>query len=144
MPCTGPTEEEYYGHAGLVECLLDELNGIDRSDIIRAPWKHPAARAVENMGHGESRTALLCERLRNLDVTRYSLELQLWWRDHKKRDAARVQRQLKEAANADERDKILDGLSRYELDLVGAVFVCGPDNPGHWEVHAVPPLGGNR
>lgn len=142
MPCEGPTEAAYCGDAGLVECLLDELNGVDRSSIIRTPWKHPAANAVASLRQENSRTALLCERLRKLDVTRYSLELQLWWRDHKKWDSARVQRQLKEAANAGERDKVLDGLSQYERDLVGAVYVCGPGNPGYWEVHAVPPLGG--
>jgi hypothetical protein len=33
--------------------------------------------------------ALLCARLRQVDVTQYSLEMQLWWRDHQQVDALR-------------------------------------------------------
>jgi hypothetical protein len=32
---------------------------------------------------------LLCARLRQVDVTQYSLEMQLWWRDHQQVDALR-------------------------------------------------------
>ena len=130
--------EDYCGDAGLVECLLDELNGVDRSDIIRTPWRHPAAEAVEDLGQSGSRTEMLCERLRAVDVTKYSLELQMWWRDHKKRDEARVRRQIKEATRLgdSEREYAFRRLSNYERWLVGAVYVRGlpATQPGRWEM----------
>ena len=129
MPCEGPRDEDVFWHVGLVECLLDELNGIDRSDIVREPWKHPAASATYFAKHGDSRTALLCERLRKDDVTQRSLELQMWWRDHKQKDKARVLRTLKEAKSLDD---AVDGLSGYERELAG-VRLVGDWGNQRWE-----------
>jgi hypothetical protein len=132
MPCEGPRAEDVFWHTGMVECLLDELNGIDRSDIIREPWKHPAASATYFAKHADSRTALLCERLRKEDVTQRSLELQMWWRDHKKRDKARVLRTLKEAKESETFDDVVNGLSQYERELVGVKLVGDWGNQ-RWE-----------
>jgi len=41
--------------------------------------------------------AHLCSRCQQIDVTKYSLELQMWWRDHQAADAKRKQ-DAKEAA----------------------------------------------
>jgi len=38
-------------------------------------------------------TAELCAFLREKDVTKYSLELQIWWRDHQKLDAKREKKE---------------------------------------------------
>lgn len=71
-------------------CFLGELEG--------KPWNrdwfrgyHPAA---YNRGDCDKKkldeiAALLCSKLSNLDATKYSLELQIWWRDHQEADRAR-------------------------------------------------------
>lgn len=132
MPCESPRDEDVFWHTGLVECLLDELNGVDRGDIIRQPWKHPAAAATYFAKHSDSRTALLCDRLRKEDVARRSLELQVWWRDHKKRDKARVLQALQDAQGRGLIDGVISGLSDYERELAGVRLVGEWDNQ-HWE-----------
>lgn len=132
MPCEGPRDEDVFRHVGLVECLLDELNGVDRSDIIRQPWKHPAASDTYFAKHSDSRTALLCERLRKEDVAKRSLELQMWWRDHKKRDKARVMQLLADARERGTVDDAVDGLSAYERELAGVKLV-GEWGDQRWE-----------
>jgi hypothetical protein len=42
-------------------------------------------------------TAMLCEFCQTHDVTDYSLELQIWWRDHEKADQARIISDLEQA-----------------------------------------------
>lgn len=132
MPCESPRDEDVFWHTGLVECLLDELNGVDRSGIIREPWKHPAASATYFAKHSDARTALLCERLRTDDVTKRSLELQMWWRDHKKQDKARVLQALADAQNRGVLDDTVDALSQYERELAGVKLV-GTWGDQHWE-----------
>ena len=41
----------------------------------------------------DTATAELCSLLKNKDVTQYSLELQIWWRDHRKFDAKREKKE---------------------------------------------------
>jgi len=69
--------------------------------------------------HIEQLTVKLCERLQIEDVTKYSLELQIWWRDHQKADKARVERELKEAKESKDRKAALGKLSNYEKKLLG-------------------------
>jgi len=47
----------------------------------------------------DSLTALLCTWCKANDVTTKSLELQIWWRDHKKIDEARERREQKLSGN---------------------------------------------
>ena len=44
-------------------------------------------------------TAILCEWCKIHDVTKYSLELQIWWRDHQRADAAKERRRKEDAYN---------------------------------------------
>ena len=67
----------------------------------------------------DKRTAELCKKLQKLDVTKYSLELQVWWRDHQKADKERVEKFLaKKKTNADKK-KAMAKLTDYEKEILG-------------------------
>lgn len=66
--------------------------------------------------HLSKKVSELCELLQTLDVTKYSLEMQIWWRDHKKADTKRLKAEMKK-----EKDKelALSKLTKYERKLLG-------------------------
>jgi len=98
-------------------CLLDELNGIR---IDRNSWEgyHPKIyNKVSNVNENEL-VAELCSKLQKINVTEYSLEMQIWWRDHKKHDKERVERELSETKTRSERATALAKLTEYEKKLL--------------------------
>lgn len=64
-------------------------------------------------------TAMLCDFCQNNEVTKYSLELQIWWRDHQKADKERIEREMEEQKEGKERDAALAKLTPYERKLLG-------------------------
>ena len=74
------------------QCLLDELDG---KKWDRHSWDGYHDK-VYNLGKelletaANSVVATLCARLQKVDVTKYSLEMQIWWRDHRKADVERM------------------------------------------------------
>ncbi len=82
MPCDSshcaPLSEET--ESSKVRELLREVAG--------QPFNHQKRHEYYgNVKTLDKDTATLCEACKNLDVSKYSLELQLWWRDHQKADA---------------------------------------------------------
>lgn len=77
-----------------VACLLDELNG--------EPWSkheyqgfHPKIYWSSNLKErADELVAELCSKLKNTDVSQYSLEMQMWWRDHQIADSEREKEEL--------------------------------------------------
>ena len=67
----------------------------------------------------DTHTAILCEFCQNNDVTKYSLELQIWWRDHQEADRKRLEREMQEQKEGKERDAALAKLTDYERGLLG-------------------------
>jgi len=63
--------------------------------------------------------AELCQKLQNVDISEYSLEMQMWWRDHQKADKARIERELKEARTRAAKAAALAKLTEYEKALLG-------------------------
>ena len=61
----------------------------------------------------------LCERLQNTDVSKYSLEMQMWWREHQKADKERIEKELNLKKEESERQKAISKLSDYERRLLG-------------------------
>ena len=61
----------------------------------------------------------LCKRLQRRDVTKLSLEMQIWWRDHQKADKARLQEEMKQLKDKKLRKAALAKLSPYEQQLLG-------------------------
>lgn len=90
MPCNS----DYLNATGFekslskVACLLDELEG---KPINPSHWSgyHPRVYGSYSQGIGDIMVAELCSKLKKLDVSKLSLEMQIWWRDHQKADKAR-------------------------------------------------------
>lgn len=93
MPCRSdhlePTAREK--ELGLVLSLLAELDGmkVEHSD------------ATYRFGYNsredlDTKTAELCARCQTVDVLQYSLELQIWWRDHLRADQRRQQKEAED------------------------------------------------
>lgn len=72
-----------------VACLLDELSGkpIDKNcwDGYHSRVYNKCSRELAN-----ELTLKLCSKLKKVDVTKYSLEMQIWWRDHQEIDKSKL------------------------------------------------------
>ena len=67
----------------------------------------------------DKKTKELCSKLQNIDATKYSLELQIWWRDHKEADKKRLNTEIKKYKDDIVRKKALSKLTKYERELLG-------------------------
>jgi len=114
MPCK--SDGPYYDSVALAVILiyrhLDELAGKPPKD---RPWHYLSADRSEL----DRLTALLCDGLKFVDVTRYSLELQMWYRDHQAADKAREERVAKENALEARKQDALAKLTDEECRLLG-------------------------
>lgn len=91
MPCNSDHLEPFNRELELsrVACLLDELKGITWN---KSSWNgyHPKVYNQHiSKSVADGMIAELCKKIRQIDVSEYSLELQIWWRDHQKVDALR-------------------------------------------------------
>ena len=99
-----------------VACLLDELDG---KEIDQYHWRgyHPSV--YSKRVDGDKMVKKLCKRLQDVDVKDYSLEMQIWWRDHKAADKARVEAQLAAAKDAKAKKAAIAKLTAHERKLLG-------------------------
>lgn len=119
MPCNSEYLNADYQEiqASKVACLLDELDGIP-IDQHRFTGYHPRVYNRKDIDL-DAMVAELCSRLKAIDVTKQSLEMQIWWRDHQEADA---KRELAEAALLErerERTKALTKLTERERKILG-------------------------
>lgn len=102
-----------------VACLLDELSG---EALNRDHWSgyHPRVycKGLDNKA-ADAMVSELCEKLQIADVSKLSLEIQIWWRDHQAADKARVKRELDNAKTEAERDAALAKLTPHERKVLG-------------------------
>jgi len=121
MPCNCDYMEANGFEIGMsqVYCLLDELKG-EKFDSNHWRGYHPKAygKSRDKEKHDKA-TEKLCSFLQNTDVTKYSLEMQIWWRDHQRADKERLEKELEEQKTAKLKQKALSKLSKYELKLLG-------------------------
>ena len=99
--------------------LLDEvrLGGINLNHF---SGYHPHAyNCGANRKTLDDATATLCTIMQSREATDYSLELQLWWRDHQKADADKAQAALDSAKTDRERKAALNKLTPHERSLLG-------------------------
>lgn len=100
-------------------CLLDELDG---REWTHRDWEgyHPRAYCKANKDLLDELVRELCSRLQSLPaIDYYSYEMQAWWRDHQKADAARIARERLAEQQAELRRQALAKLSLLERDALG-------------------------
>jgi hypothetical protein len=101
-----------------VVCLLDELGGKPEIDSRHWQGYHPNVYNNSNVC-GDALVAELCEKLQGEDVTKRSLEMQIWWRDHQKADKQRLEREMQQQKTEAEKAVALEKLTPYERKLLG-------------------------
>ena len=102
-----------------VASLLDELAG---SPIDPNHWRgyHPAVYADKlSKAEADEMVKTLCSKCQTIDPKQYSLELQIWWRDHQEADARRLRREIARAENDAARAVALEKLTPFERKLLG-------------------------
>lgn len=121
MPCNSDymNPNDLEENASTVLCLLAELKG----QYVRPEWRkgyHPSA-YCKGMTKAklDALVADLCGKLKGEDVTQYSLEMQIWWRDHLAADAAREAEERKEADLRRLREQALSNLTPEERAALG-------------------------
>ena len=93
MPCRSEYMEPNAREIELSKLLAlrDELDGKGLSDDFGSGYG-PAYNSNITQEELDHLTADLCSRLRRTDVKTYSLEMQMWWRNHQEADRKRVAR----------------------------------------------------
>lgn len=118
MPCNSDYMKATGKEVALsqVVCLLDELDG---KPIDRSHWRgyHPAV--YNRAENGDALVAELCRRLQTVDVTKQSLEMQMWWRDHQAADKARLEHEMARQKSEADKAAALLKLTDYERRLLG-------------------------
>ena len=122
MPCNSDYLESDHKEVEMshVCCLIDELDG--QQSINRSHWDgyHPNVYNKHLSQRSQNQLVdKLCKRLKRRDVTKLSLEMQIWWRDHQKADKARLQEEMKQLKDKKLRKAALAKLSPYEQQLLG-------------------------
>lgn len=118
MPCDASymDSNQQEKNASRVQCLLDELDG---KKWTADSWDgyHPKIYCKEfDLG---DLTKQLCSRLSGIDVSKYSLEMQVWWRNHRVADKARQLKARKREKEEQEKKTALAKLTLRERRLLG-------------------------
>lgn len=118
MPCNcdhlKATNKELF--LSQIACLLDELDG---RPIDKNHWDGYHPEVYNKSVNGDKLISKLCGKLQKVDVSKYSLEMQMWWRDHQEIDKARLKEEMKIKKTEEEKRKALSKLTDYERRLLG-------------------------
>ena len=124
MPCDASHMESNHSEveASKIMCLLEELETGEQVDPESSSWKgyHPRVYCKSFDLHGL--TSRLCNQLQKIkkkDIKKYSLEMQVWWRDHQRADKERIERELEVHKNQKAKERALKKLTPYERELLG-------------------------
>ncbi|NKF52781.1 hypothetical protein G3R49_19680 [Shewanella sp. WXL01] len=92
----------YLNEVGLLNCQIGEFGNVAMLD---------------------EHTRQLCKfcQLNRASIADYSLELQIWWRDHQAADRARAEKELREAKTAKEIKAAHAKLTEHEKRLLGLI-----------------------
>ena len=125
MPCRSdymnpqPREVE----ASRVLTLIDELNGAEFDEDNFSGYHPEAYNKGVSQESLDKMTADLCRKLKEIekrmDIAKYSLELQMWWRDHKKADRRHEEEDKEEKRLAKLRKAAADRLTVKQREALG-------------------------
>jgi len=123
MGCRSDYLEANQGEKNLSEVLtfLEELEtGVFVKKNTEGYRKDVYNRPLDDINKElETRVPELCSKLQLVDTTKYSLELQMWWRDHKEADRLRVEKEMEEVKEGELREQAISKLTDYEKKLLG-------------------------
>ena len=121
MPCNC----DYMNPTGLereisrVYCLLEEIETGKPVDTKSSHWDgyHPSVYGQPvGRKQGDEAVARLCGILRKTrNIKKYSLEMQMWWRDHQEADRARERRERKDAEQKALAKSAMQKITKEEL-----------------------------
>jgi len=123
MPCNSDYMEADERECELTKVvqLLDELDGKGPPDP--ETYGNGYDKRVYNdwQDGGVKFVVELCNRLQKLEtcISDYSLEMQMWWRDHQRADRERIEFELRRKKTKRSRDAALAKLTPYERSLLG-------------------------
>jgi hypothetical protein len=121
MPCNSDymnaTQHEI--NLSVVYGLLDEINTGKLPENFGDGYDKRTYSIGLSKEHLDEKTEELCSKLQNTDVSKFSLEMQIWWREHQKADKDRLQKEMSEQKDNEVREIALSKLSDYERKLLG-------------------------
>lgn len=101
-----------------VYCLLDEIATGKPVKTDSSDWHgyHPEVYTKVTHRQADAAVDKLCSKLRKVkDVSKYSLEMQVWWRDHQEADRKREAKEQKQARQQALAESAMQKISRGEL-----------------------------
>ena len=121
MPCNSDYMEANQNEKNLsvIYGLLDELETGKLPSNFGDGYDKRVYNKRLSKEHLDEKTEELCSKLQNSDVSKFSLEMQIWWRDHQKADKDRLQKEMSEQKDNEARNIALSKLSDYERKLLG-------------------------
>ena len=96
MPCNGDylKANESEKNLSVIYGLLDELETGKIPEKFGTGYDRRVYGRGLSKAHLDEKTDELCSKLHELDVSKNSLEMQMWWRDHKEADKKRLENEL--------------------------------------------------
>lgn len=121
MPCNSDymKANESEKNLSIIYGLLDEFKTGKLPENFGDGYDERVYNKGLSKAHLDEMTEKLCNKLQNTDVSKFSLEMQMWWRDHKKADKKRLENEIKEKKIQEEKQIALSKLSDYERKLLG-------------------------
>ena len=120
MPCNSdylnPTEREK--NLSVVYGLLDELKTGKLPKNFGDGYDNRIYNKNFDKDHLDKKVSELCSKLQKIDVTKFSLEMQFWWREHQKADKERLLKEELDAKDIEDRKIALSKLSCREKKLL--------------------------
>ena len=105
-----------------VYCLLEEIETGKPVDTKSGNWDgyHPSVYGqVTRIEQHDEAVAKLCSILRKTrNIKKYSLEMQMWWRDHQAADRAREAKERKEAEEKALAKSAMQKITKEELSAL--------------------------
>lgn len=110
MPCYDPGAESYHEACKQNAVLPACLDEVKRGEPFNLTERGSFKGRNWTQDRRDAAAAELCALCKSIDVTKYSLELQIWWRDHQKWDKERLEKERVSAAKTVLVVVIKDGL----------------------------------
>ncbi len=120
MPCRSEYMEANDSEKELSKVLglLDELETKKLPENFGTGYDSRVYNKYFTKKYIDRRTAELCSKLQKIDVTQYSLEMQMWWRNHQELDKKRVEEKIQKAKEEKDKEALIAKLTPYEKKLL--------------------------